>query len=330
MPYGKLSGTGWGGVDTSIITAGAGDVLAGKVIVDKDGNPLTGTMHNRGAVSQALNAGGSYVIPAGYHNGSGKVSANSLASQTDATATAAQILSGYSAWSKGVKYNGSMVNRGAVTQTLNAGGSYVIPAGYHNGSGKVTANSLANQTSATATAAQILNGQTAWMNGVKYTGTMPNHGAVAYVADATNNGVVSIPEGYHNGNGHVYGLAEEDFSKIDTTSWYTTGDALFTGTRCKGKMIRGGVIIIAVNNIRLLNSSGTTLQTLTYPLQISFNSWYTNQIYFSSIADWIVMVSNINSSTGKVMINVTSHNNAYRVQMQLYGGCMAKVFYYGK
>ena len=56
------------------ITAGAGDVLAGKVIVDKDGNPLTGTMPNRGAVNQSLAINGSYTIPAGYHNGSGKVS----------------------------------------------------------------------------------------------------------------------------------------------------------------------------------------------------------------------------------------------------------------
>ena len=69
------------------------------------------------------------------------------------------------------KRTGSMVNQGAVSQTLNASGSYTIPAGYHNGSGKVTANSLASQTSATATAAQILNGYTAWVNGSKISGT---------------------------------------------------------------------------------------------------------------------------------------------------------------
>ena len=90
---------------------------------------------------------------------------------SDANATAAQILSGYTAYVKGSKVSGSMTNRGAVTSSLNCGASYTIPAGYHNGSGKVTANSLASQTSVTATAAQILSGYTAWANGSKLTGT---------------------------------------------------------------------------------------------------------------------------------------------------------------
>lgn len=135
-----------GGADTSIVTALASDVLSPKVIVDADGNPLTGTMPNNGAVSPtALNCGGSYTIPKGYHNGSGKVTANSLASQTSADATAGNILSGKTAWVNGSKITGSMTNRGAVSQALDADGSYTIPAGYHNGSGKVTANSLSSQ-----------------------------------------------------------------------------------------------------------------------------------------------------------------------------------------
>lgn len=64
---------GGGGVDLDVTTAQAGDILAGKVIVGPDGEPLTGTMPNRGAVSQVLPINGSYTIPAGYHNGSGKV-----------------------------------------------------------------------------------------------------------------------------------------------------------------------------------------------------------------------------------------------------------------
>ena len=39
-----MPGIAGGGHDLDIITATAGDVVAGKVIVDKDGNPLTGTL----------------------------------------------------------------------------------------------------------------------------------------------------------------------------------------------------------------------------------------------------------------------------------------------
>ena len=67
--------------------------------------------------------------------------------------------------------SGTMPNKGAVTSSLNCGGSYTIPKGYHNGSGRVTANSLASQTSANATANDIMNGKTAWVNGSKLTGT---------------------------------------------------------------------------------------------------------------------------------------------------------------
>ena len=35
---------GGSGADLDLVTAGAGDVLSPKVIVDKDGNPLTGTL----------------------------------------------------------------------------------------------------------------------------------------------------------------------------------------------------------------------------------------------------------------------------------------------
>ena len=67
-----IPGSG-GGADLDVITAQAGDILAGKVIVDQDGEPLTGTMPNNGAVSKVLPINGSYTIPVGYHNGSGKV-----------------------------------------------------------------------------------------------------------------------------------------------------------------------------------------------------------------------------------------------------------------
>lgn len=116
---------------------------------------------------------------------------------SDATATAGQILTGKTAYVNGSKLTGSMADRGAVSQALNAGGSYTIPAGYHNGSGKVTANSLASQTSGTATAGHILSGQTAYVNGSKVTGSLPNR----ILVDSTIGGInssypnVSVHEG---------------------------------------------------------------------------------------------------------------------------------------
>ncbi len=65
-----------------------------------------------------------------------------LASQTSATATAGDILSGKTAYVNGSKITGSMSNKGAVNATIAPGGTYTIPAGYHNGSGKVTASGV--------------------------------------------------------------------------------------------------------------------------------------------------------------------------------------------
>ena len=79
----------------------------------------------------------------------GKITTLSFGS-ADATAGAAQILNGYYAYVKGAKVDGSMPNHGAVSHSLAANGSYTIPAGYHNGGGKVT-QSLATQGAQTIT-----------------------------------------------------------------------------------------------------------------------------------------------------------------------------------
>lgn len=60
---------GGGGVDLDVVTAGAGDVLSGKVIVDKDGNPLAGTMPNKSGTALTVATNGQTLIPQGYHDG---------------------------------------------------------------------------------------------------------------------------------------------------------------------------------------------------------------------------------------------------------------------
>lgn len=57
---------------------------------------------------------------------------------TDATVTAAEILKGKTGYARGSKVTGTMLNHGAVAGTISGkDDSYVVPVGYHDGSGIV-------------------------------------------------------------------------------------------------------------------------------------------------------------------------------------------------
>ena len=164
--------------DTSSVTATAADVLTGKVFVTAAGVVTPGEMINNGAVDKTLDVTTiTYTIPKGYHSGSGKVkivletknvtptksaqditpTAGKVLSKvtveaipdkyqdvSGVTATAANVLDGtYFVDKTGALVEGTMPDKGAVTATIDGltTTSYTIPAGKHNGSGKVTLTS---------------------------------------------------------------------------------------------------------------------------------------------------------------------------------------------
>ena len=91
------------------------------------------------------------------------------------TATERDIIKGKSAWSGDELVIGTMPKITSQVITLNAGDTYIIPEGYHDGNTQIVVNNLGDQTEGTATSKEILEGQTAWVNGKLITGTMKIH-----------------------------------------------------------------------------------------------------------------------------------------------------------
>lgn len=112
---------------TSDQNIASGQYLNGTQTIKGDSNLTAGNIRNGVRI---FNVTGSY---AGSSSSGGT-------DTSDADATAANILSGKTAYVNGSKLTGTMTNNGAVSKTMTANGSYTIPAGYHNGSGKVTVN----------------------------------------------------------------------------------------------------------------------------------------------------------------------------------------------
>lgn len=159
-----------GGLIVEEVTANPSEVLDGYTYNDSDGVIQTGIMNSNGAATCTLAVGDSYTNVAGYY------SSISITGPTlSGTATADQVLANATFYSStGTKVTGTMTNRGAVTSTINIGGSYSGAAGYY------TSISVSGPTlSGNADVSQVLSGSTFYSStGTKKTGTMPNRGAL--------------------------------------------------------------------------------------------------------------------------------------------------------
>ena len=101
-------------------------VYGGETLIDLTGDNITADKLKKGYTAHGANG---EVI-----NGTCEHDANTQ----DATAVAAEILAGKTAYNKGAKVTGTMKNNGAVNGTITTKtGKYTVPQGYHDGSGKV-------------------------------------------------------------------------------------------------------------------------------------------------------------------------------------------------
>ena len=102
-------------------------VYGGNTLIDLTGDDIT--------LSDVL-SGKKFHLPSGAQ-GTGTCAYD--ADTSDATAVAAEILSGKTAYKNGSKLTGTMVNNGAVSGSITTkAGEYTVPQGYHDGSGKVS------------------------------------------------------------------------------------------------------------------------------------------------------------------------------------------------
>ena len=141
-------------------------------VVDSTGKTLTGTMANNGAVTKTLDTTTtSYTIAKGYHSGSGKVSITKESKSVTPTKSAQTV----------TPTSGKVLSSVSVA---------AIPALYVD---------TTESTTDAASAANILSGKKAWVNGSQVTGTMANNGATSLTIDGLTTLSVAVPAGYTSG-----------------------------------------------------------------------------------------------------------------------------------
>lgn len=190
----------------------------------------------------------------------------------DVNFSAGDLLTGKNANnSDGEKVNGTMANNGAVTSTLTAGTSYTIPAGYHNGSGKITANSLASQTIGNAGADSLLSGHTAWVFGSKLTGTIPS---MPFQTNALSVGSIGMNKYFRIPKGAYVNVNSDGVSEIVASATQIDSNIVASNI-ISGKSICGvnGTATLESlaesNDCAIINKNGQEINTYNFTVNVT-------------------------------------------------------------
>lgn len=308
--------------------AAVGDVLAGKTFSNASANGLTGTMPNRGAVNPNLtNQGQQYTIPAGYHNGAGKVTANisnltagnvrsgatvggvaGTFSQFSNGATAAQILTGRSAAVNGVVVNGTMPNRsGHVTgQSISHTGTTLRirpQAGFYPGG---TDNSVQynepNWVSENILEGVTMFGKLGTAKGLP--GFIP-----AIVPYKSGQEYAQIDQGYSESTGSQSKQSDRLYLEI-TTNNNVRSERTFVISNSVNLDDKAYVGIIYENLIKSVNTGIVNLRVM---VSENKNTSYDDGDVHSTVA------ATTTSSDGRLYVDVSGLQGQYYIRVHLYG-----------
>lgn len=209
-------------------------------------------------------------------------------------------------------------------RTIEAGISYTVPVGYNKTAYVISAKNLGNQTDGTAIAEDILYGKTAWVDGVKLTGTLPNLNSNqttnqigSYQSSSKNYLYFSIPKTgkYIQGNqlqSNIPYYAQGDVEIPVTITTTTDGKILAEST----KTILAGYypnnfVIKAIHEKtgddtpEVINISNTlpqlTSQTGNLTIQSGFDYFSKNASYSIKSGSITDVEASVNSDTGEII-----------------------------
>mgnify|MGYP004613328999 CR=1 FL=1 len=238
--------------DLDAATAVADNVLSGKTFLAGGNSDLqTGSMPEKGAWNGSVAMNGSIAIPAGHHNGSGKVSGPKITDRgawndTVAMNTWITVPEGYHN-GKGWVYGPKITDRGAWNDTVAMNSTVTVPKGYHNGSGKVSGPKITD------------NGT--WTNTIA-------PGKWVY-----------IPQGYHNGSGWVQAkeCKKKDIAATASADGHSSGTLSATASANIGGLgtivgVTASLTGTDIYNQNISNSRDNTDHVYVDPVSISGNT----------------------------------------------------------